>query len=163
MPNQSPIEKSFWETAKPLIPELEQEIWIDKYRVDFLIPNKKIIIELYGYEYHNSKQKITKDAERERHLQGLGYQVIRFTGSEIFKDVKKCVNEILKLAKIEPQKDNTNTRTIELKHQNQIYTNKKTSPSKMNNLQIGIIAVMTITALCSGCLTLSTIMNITGR
>ncbi len=80
---KSPIEISFWEHAKPLIPELQDEVWIDKYRVDFLIPSKKVIIELYGYAYHNEKKKVTKDAERERYLQRLGYQVIRFKGSEI--------------------------------------------------------------------------------
>ena len=104
-PPPSPIEISFWETAKPLIPELEKEVWIDKkYRVDFLIPSKKIIIELYGYQHHNTKVKITKDAERERYLQRVGYQIIRFTGTEVFKDVQKCVYEVLSLAKIEPAK-----------------------------------------------------------
>ncbi len=104
-PPPSPIEISFWETAKPLIPELEKEVWIDrKYRVDFLIPSKKVIIELYGYQHHNTKVKITKDAERERYLQRVGYQVIRFTGTEVFKDVRKCVDEVLLLAKIEPAK-----------------------------------------------------------
>lgn len=100
-PEQSPIEKKFWENAKPVIPELQNEVWVSNYRVDFLIPSKKIIIELYGYTYHNTKHKITKDAERERNLQKMGYQVIRFTGSEIFKDVKKCIKEVLELAKIE--------------------------------------------------------------
>ncbi len=53
-PSPSPIETSFWEQAKPLIPELQREIWIGKkYRVDFLIPSRKIIIELYGYQHHN--------------------------------------------------------------------------------------------------------------
>lgn len=102
-PPPSPIEVSFWETAKPLIPELQKEVWIDKkYRVDFLIPSKKVIIELYGYQHHNTKEKITKDAERERYLQRLGYQVIRFTGTEVFKDVRKCVNEVLLLTKLPP-------------------------------------------------------------
>jgi len=98
----SPIEISFWETAKPLIPELQKEVWIDqKYRVDFLIPSKKEVIELYGYKYHNTKEKITKDAERERYLQRLGYQIIRFTGTEVFKDVHKCVYEVLSLSKLQ--------------------------------------------------------------
>jgi Protein of unknown function (DUF559) len=102
-PPPSPIEISFWETAKPLIPELQKEVWIDKkYRVDFLIPSKKAVIELYGYKHHNTKEKITKDAERERYLQRLGYQIFRFTGTEVFKDVHKCVNEVLSLSKIQP-------------------------------------------------------------
>jgi hypothetical protein len=100
-PPPSPIEISFWDTAHPLIPELQKEVWIDhKYRVDFLIPSKKIVIELYGFQYHNTKEKLTKDAERERYLQRVGYQVIRFTGTEIYKDVRKCVDEVITLAKV---------------------------------------------------------------
>lgn len=109
-PPPSPIEESFWKTAKPLIPELQREVWVDeKYRVDFFIPSKKIVIELYGFEHHNTKQKLTKDAERERFLQRLGYQVIRFTGTEVFKDVQKCVDEVLLLAKIQPVEVSENT------------------------------------------------------
>jgi hypothetical protein len=102
-PPPSPIEISFWETAKPPIPELQREVWINKkYRVDFLIPSKKIVIELYGYQHHNTKQKLTEDAKRERYLQRLWYQVIGFTGTEVFKDVRNCVDEVLAFAKIQP-------------------------------------------------------------
>lgn len=102
-PRPSPIEQAFWEVAKPLIPELQREVWIGrKYRVDFLIPSRKVVVELYGYQYHHTKKKLTQDAERERYLQRLGYQVIRFTGTEIYKDVRKCVDEVLLLTKIEP-------------------------------------------------------------
>lgn len=102
-PPPSPIEISFWEKAKPLIPELQREAWIDKkHRVDFLVPSKKVIIELYGYKYHSTKDKITKDAGRERYLQGQGYRVIRFTGTEVYKDPQKCVDEVLSIAQIQP-------------------------------------------------------------
>jgi hypothetical protein len=36
-PAPSPIEIAFWEAAKPKIPELEREVWIGKYRVDFFV------------------------------------------------------------------------------------------------------------------------------
>jgi very-short-patch-repair endonuclease len=143
---QSAIEKDFWETAKPLIPELQQEIWIDKYRVDFLIPSKKIIIELYGYAYHNTKQKITKDAERERHLQKLGYTIIRFTGSEIYKDVDKCVRDVLDLAQIKPNK------IINIIPPPIIKSNKriaKKNSKEFTQIQKIIILTMSIISLCS--------------
>ncbi len=99
-PPPSPIEVAFWETASPLIPELQREVWIDKkYRVDFLVPSKKIVIELYGYEYHKDKRKLTQDAQRERYLQKRGYQVLRFTGSEVYKDVTQCVDEVIAIIK----------------------------------------------------------------
>jgi Protein of unknown function (DUF559) len=102
-PEPSPIEIPFWKAAKPLIPELEREYWIDrKYRVDFIIPSKKIVIELYGYQYHNSKEKLTQDAERERYLQLKGYQVIRFTGSEVHKSPQYCVSQVMAIAAAQP-------------------------------------------------------------
>jgi very-short-patch-repair endonuclease len=102
-PPPSPIEVSFWEAASPRIPELQREVWIDrKYRVDFLVPSKKIVIELYGYEYHKDKRKLTKDAQRERSLQMKGYQVLRFTGSEVYNDVTQCVNEVLAIINSRP-------------------------------------------------------------
>jgi very-short-patch-repair endonuclease len=98
-PSASPIEVAFWNAAKPRIPELQREYWIDnKYRVDFIIPSKKLVTELYGYRYHNSKEKLAKDAERERYLQLKGYQVIRFTGSEVYRRPQYCVDQVLAIA-----------------------------------------------------------------
>ena len=94
-PEPSPIEVLFWEQAKPLIPDLQREVWIKHYRVDFLIPSQKIIIELYGYEYHSSKDQFTKDRKRERFLQEQGYHLISFSGREINNDVRVCAQEVL--------------------------------------------------------------------
>ena len=103
-PAPSPIEIMFWDDASSRIPNLKREVWIDnKYRVDFCIPDAKVIIELYGYKYHNEKWKITKDAQRERYLQKKGYQILRFTGSEITKDVHSCVNEVIAILNSHPK------------------------------------------------------------
>jgi len=94
----SPIERAFWAAAKPRIPELKKECPIgEKYRVDFLVPSCDVVIELYGYRYHKTKEKLSSDAERERDLQRRGYEVIRFTGSEITKDVDRCVYDVISI------------------------------------------------------------------
>lgn len=98
-PPPSPIEIAFWKAAKPMIAELEREVWIDKYRVDFFIPSRKVVIELYGHKWHSSQEKMAKDAERERYLQQLGYHVIHFMGREILKNPEECVIEVLKCIK----------------------------------------------------------------
>lgn len=98
-PPPSPIEIAFWKAAQPMIAELEREVWIGKYRVDFFIPSRKVVIELYGHQWHSSKEKIAKDAERERYLQQQGYHVIHFMGKEILKDPEGCVIEVLKCIK----------------------------------------------------------------
>ena len=78
-----------------LVPQVE----IGNYRVDFELINhkdKKIIVECDGHEFHQkSKQQVEKDNKRERDLKKLGYEVVRFSGSEIFKDAEKCVEDLL--------------------------------------------------------------------
>lgn len=56
--------------------------------------NKPIIIECDGYEYHSSKIQLSKDYEREQKLKLAGYDIIRFTGSQIYNNPKECSNII---------------------------------------------------------------------
>ena len=86
----------------------------NKYRIDFLISyttseewwfknerehpqkDKSIIIEIDSHLWHGSSpEQFTKEKERERELQKEGYKIIRFSGREIYRDVNKCVNEII--------------------------------------------------------------------
>lgn len=73
-----------------------------KYRVDFFIPvrykNQEIIefvIECDGHEFHQkTKEQVERDNKRQRDLQTAGYQIIRFSGTEIYHGAYKCANEI---------------------------------------------------------------------
>ena len=76
-----------------------------KYRVDFLIPvvyknqeNLCYVIECDGHEFHQkNKEQVEYDNERQRNLQKYGYEVIRFSGTEIWKRPDDCAKEILKI------------------------------------------------------------------
>lgn len=94
---ESPIEAQFREAAVGQIAGLEPQQWIGGYRVDFLVRAKRLVIELDGHEFHKTKEQRTHDAARQRKLQGLGYTVIRFTGTEVFKDAGSCVQQTLTL------------------------------------------------------------------
>ena len=83
----------------------QQEINIDnkKYRVDFLISveygkKKRVVnfvIECDGHEFHQkTKKQVENDYQRQRDLQEAGYEVIRFSGSEIWKSPYKCCEKI---------------------------------------------------------------------
>lgn len=96
----TPIEQMYWDAAKAKIPSLKPQEWIGSFRVDFLILDKACVIELDGHEYHKTKEQRTKDAHRERYLEKNGYQVIRFTGSEIFKNVEQCVKETIQILSV---------------------------------------------------------------
>lgn len=108
---ESPIETLFYDTFDFIKKRdniyncfLQPQVKIGKYRVDFELVNnyKKIVVECDGYEFHEkTKQQVNKDKKRERDLQKLGYQVIRFSGSEIFNNSEECVEELLEIMKKE--------------------------------------------------------------
>lgn len=94
---ESPIEKTFFEAAHLAILNLRPQYQIGLYRVDFAMPESKVVIELDGHDYHKTKEQRTHDAERERFLEMQGWRVIRFTGSEVYKDSERCIDETLAL------------------------------------------------------------------
>ena len=72
------------------------------YYLDFLVspndkrvPNFKIAIELDGHEFHEkNKKQVAHDKQRERKLIAKGFTVLRFSGSEIFNNPRRCINEV---------------------------------------------------------------------
>lgn len=90
---ESPIEKLFYEAACWELQELIPQYQIGRYRVDFAIPEHRVVIEIDGHDFHKTKEQRTRDAEQQRYLELNGWRVIRFTGSEVYKSVARCVNE----------------------------------------------------------------------
>lgn len=92
-----------------LHPQYEIEVSDSLYRVDFLLapvmaekittyPN--IVIECDGHDYHErTKEQAKRDRARERELLKAGYRVVRFTGSEIVANPKKCAWEVISITK----------------------------------------------------------------
>lgn len=104
----SPIEASFlWEyksKPRPGCPPLICQHNVGKFRLDFAVPEMMLCIELDGHEFHKTQEQRTHDAARERWLQLNDWRVIRFTGSEIHKDVSRCVNQAVQfILKIKEQ------------------------------------------------------------
>lgn len=84
-------------------PQREIVCGSDTYRVDFcfeyLLPTPyKLVVECDGHEFHEkTKEQAAKDKKRDRQLIQNGYNIVHFTGSEIYKSPPKCVNEIWEL------------------------------------------------------------------
>jgi len=68
-----------------------------KYREDYSqIKDKALVIELDSYLWHGSSpEQFVKEKERERYLKKEGWNIMRFSGREIYKDVEKCVEEVI--------------------------------------------------------------------
>ena len=66
---------------------------IDKYIVDFVCFEKKLIIELDGGQ-HNENDNITKDNERTKFLENNNFKVLRFWNNEIIENIENVLNKI---------------------------------------------------------------------
>jgi very-short-patch-repair endonuclease len=101
-PFGSPIERKFFKMAESLGLTLIPQHKEARYKLDFLYieGDIKFAIELDGSRYHSTREQMTRDYVRQRYLQSLGYEVIRFTGKEIKQDVGKCVNDFIELKNI---------------------------------------------------------------
>lgn len=100
-------------TNKNLYLDIKLQSFIDcddhYYIADFLIDYayingkkieliKPLIIECDGYEYHSNKHQMEYDYTRENDLKVNGYDIIRFTGSQIYNKpiyCAKCVYDYI--------------------------------------------------------------------
>lgn len=69
------------------------------YRADFLIESSdsdlRVVVEADGHDFHErTKEQASRDKSRDRAMLAAGYQVMRFTGSEIWKDPSRCADEV---------------------------------------------------------------------
>jgi very-short-patch-repair endonuclease len=79
---------------------------IGEFRVDFLIQVvdefetwRSLVVECDGHDFHErTKQQATRDKARDRALVLQGYQVFRFTGSELWFDPMGCSSQVFKWA-----------------------------------------------------------------
>jgi len=57
--------------------------------------NLKVVIECDGHDFHEkTKEQVKRDNERQLALQMAGYDVIRFSGSQIYNEPFQCVKAV---------------------------------------------------------------------
>lgn len=74
---------------------------VKPYYIDLALVENRIAIEIDGHEFHKTKTQRTHDARRDRFLTKKKWKVIRFTGTEIYKNVEACVKEVISFVKKE--------------------------------------------------------------
>jgi len=75
---------------------------VGKYRADFLFDiidqnNKRriLVVECDGHDFHEkTKIQVARDKKRDRWMTNQGIDILRFSGSEIWKDAFSCALEI---------------------------------------------------------------------
>jgi very-short-patch-repair endonuclease len=77
---------------------------IGNYRADFLVwvgygdKFRGVVVECDGHDFHEkTKEQAARDKSRDRAILESGYSVMRFTGSEIFKDPDACAKQVQKV------------------------------------------------------------------
>lgn len=69
--------------------DVTPQVEIGTYRADFVVSTmgESFIVECDGHDFHEkTKEQAARDKKRDRYLQGRGYKVFRFTGSEIWRN-----------------------------------------------------------------------------
>jgi len=86
------------ELIKRKIPYTKQVPLFGIALVDFLLP-KDIVIQCDGEYWHSTRSAKERDLNQDFVLTFYGYRIFRFTGNEIKKSAKKCMNKIPLLCK----------------------------------------------------------------
>ena len=93
----APLDGSYHMTLQPCFPDIkiagtpvraDLYFWIPKH------PDINIIVECDGFEFHSTKEKFKSDRQRDRAFKARGYDVMRFSGSEIWTDPLSVSNEL---------------------------------------------------------------------
>ena len=117
----SPIEQIFlmeWHFSKldesldvKLLPQSTVNTPTGTFTLDFLVTPRndttspfRIGIELDGHEFHErSKGQVARDKRRERAIVQSGVTILRFAGSEIVRNARSCVDEVLEYVRTKLQ------------------------------------------------------------
>jgi very-short-patch-repair endonuclease len=72
------------------LPPPEVNARVDRYEVDFLWREQKVIVETDSWSHHGDRAAFESDRARDAHLQSLGFRVLRFTWRQVL-DTPKAV------------------------------------------------------------------------
>ena len=72
---------------------------IGQYIVDFYCPGAKLIIELDGSQ-HYTGEMVERDSKRDEYLKNRGLKVLRFTDTDVLKNIDGVLEAILENIKV---------------------------------------------------------------
>jgi very-short-patch-repair endonuclease len=67
------------------LPLPEVNVFVGPHRVDFLWPERRLIVETDGYEHHRERAAFEADRARDAELKLMGYEVVRFTYPQVLE------------------------------------------------------------------------------
>lgn len=88
-------------------------------RYDFAHIEVKVIVECDGHDFHEkTKEHASRDKKRDRDLQAMGYNVFRYSGSDIYRNADKCAEEAIAFIRstAERKQEEASSQAMKLKH-----------------------------------------------
>ena len=107
--NQTEAEKNLWYhlSGNHLGLHFRRQHIIGCYIADFICVKRNLIIEIDG-GYHSQEEQKIKDYLRTEDLEKMGFEVMRFSNDEIFRNLPEVLDKIFnRIATIPPISDNT--------------------------------------------------------
>lgn len=81
---RSDLERDFLRLCRRFrLPAPQVSVRIGPHLVDFLWPDRRLVIETDGYRYHRGRQAFHDDRERDLDLRARGYEVLRLSEDQI--------------------------------------------------------------------------------
>lgn len=126
---ESPIEAKLYFEFKWWGLSPDTQVIVGPYRADICFKEEKIIIECDGKEFHKDAER---DERRDKYLMERGYTVVRYTGTEIHRDVRQIVYDFIMAYlpqhfAIEAFKNNESFILEDIERQNDYYINHEKS------------------------------------
>lgn len=96
----SPLEEKMYIALKRngINPERQMHVYLDNqtYCLDFCIFCQKANIDLEcdGERYHTLPEAFVRDRLRNNQLTSFGWQVLRFSGTEVYRNLKNCLTVV---------------------------------------------------------------------
>lgn len=92
------LKNSYHAMLQAKFPEVKVES--KSIRVDLYIwvpsdPTFNLVVECDGYKIHSDKKAFTRDRKRDRALKNEGFEVLRFSGTEIYHDFVRSAEELI--------------------------------------------------------------------
>jgi very-short-patch-repair endonuclease len=92
---QSELERRFLELIRSAgLPEPQVNVTVVGHAVDFCWPEQRLIVEVDGYAWHNSKRAFEADREKDVTLTLARYRVIHITHARIVHDAPRLLAEL---------------------------------------------------------------------
>lgn len=92
-----PLDRSYHMSLQPRFPNVIANGKVIRPDIYFWIPARpdiNVVVECDGFAFHSDKETFTRDRQRDRALKAKGYDVFRFSGSEIFNDPVNSAHEL---------------------------------------------------------------------